>query len=108
GVSAKEFMEELRGIDADQINFHINSPGGEVFDVVAIYNTLVQHKASVTVYIDGLAASAASFIAQAGDEIIISPFATVMIHDGSAVVWGNEEQMRGTADVLGKLSNTIA
>jgi ATP-dependent Clp endopeptidase proteolytic subunit ClpP len=108
GVSAREFVQQIRNLDVEQINMHIHSPGGEIFDGVAIYNALIQHKANVTVFIDGLAASAASFIAQAGDEIFISPSATVMIHDGAAVVWGNEADMRATADLLGKLSNTIA
>ena len=81
-ISAKQFSEELKKIPetVNKINVRINSPGGDVFDGIAIYNRLKQHKAKKIVYIDGLAASIASIIALAGDEIIIGEGALFMIH----------------------------
>lgn len=108
GISAKDFVKELTALDADEINLHINSPGGDVFDGVAIYNALRMHSAKVTVYVDSLAASAASFIAQSGDEVIMLRNAEMMIHDASALAWGNEEDMLKTANILGRISNNIA
>lgn len=108
GTTAADFTRELATLDVEQINLHINSPGGEIFDGVAIYNAVKSHKANVTVYVDALAASAASFIAQAGDEIIMTRNATMMIHDGMAICIGNEKDMLDTADLLNKLSNNIA
>src|SRR4051794_21023401 len=66
GVAAADFVRELAEIDASVINLHINSPGGSVFDGIAIYQALVQHKAKIIVHIDGWAASIASVIAMAG------------------------------------------
>lgn len=108
GTQAKKFVKDLRALEVEEIELHLNSPGGEVFDAVAIYNALLQHKAHVTVFIDGLAASAASFIAQAGDTISMARNATMMIHDASAFCWGNSADMRKTADILEMLSNNVA
>jgi ATP-dependent protease ClpP protease subunit len=108
GTSAQRFSDRVRDLDVTQINLHLNSPGGSVFDGVAIYNTLASHKANVTVYVDGLAASAASFIAQAGDEIIMLKGSVMMIHDASGMAWDNADGMRKTADILDLLSNNIA
>lgn len=108
GVNAQDFAKELLAIDASAINLHLNSPGGAVFDGVAIYNALKMHSAEVTVYVDGLAASAASFIAQAGDKVVMMTGSTMMIHDGMAVAIGNEQDMLDTAAILSKISNNIA
>jgi ATP-dependent protease ClpP protease subunit len=108
GTEASEFVKELTALDADFLNVHINSPGGEIFDGLAIYNALKQNKADVTVYVDGLAASAASFIAQAGNNVVMARNAQMMIHDGVAMAYGNEQDMLDTAELLGKLSNNIA
>lgn len=108
GTEASEFVKQLQDIDAASIQLHINSPGGEVFDGLAIFNALKQHKTKVNVYIDGLAASAASFIAQAGDTVTIARNAQLMIHDGIAFAYGNEKDMLDTAGLLGKISNNIA
>ena len=108
GTDASEFVKELTALDADTFNVHINSPGGEIFDGLAIYNTLKQHKATVNVYVDGLAASAASFIAQAGDKVVMARNAQMMIHDGIAMAYGNEQDMLDTAILLSQLSNNIA
>lgn len=108
GTEASTFVKELNDIDSKELELHLNSPGGEIFDGLAIYNALKQHKAKVTVYVDGLAASAASFIAQAGDEVVMARNAQLMIHDGIAFAYGNEQDMLDTAKVLSSLSNNIA
>lgn len=108
GTAASDFVSQLNDIDANEMELHLNSPGGEIFDGLAIYNALKQHKAKVNVYVDGLAASAASFIAQAGDEVIMARNAQLMIHDGIAFAYGNEQDMLDTASILSDLSNNIA
>lgn len=108
GTEAADFVKELNKIDAPLLELHLNSPGGEIFDGLAIYNALRQHKAEVHVYVDGLAASAASFIAQGGTKLIMARNAEMMIHDGIAFAYGNEQDMLDTARVLSNLSNNIA
>jgi ATP-dependent protease ClpP protease subunit len=108
GTDASSLVDQLKEIDSDKLDLHLNSPGGEVFDGIAIYNALKSHKAEVTVYVDGLAASAASFIAQAGDKVVMARNAQMMIHDGIALAYGNEKDMLDTAAVLSKISNNIA
>ena len=108
GTTAQEFVESLNKIETSKITLRLNSPGGEVFDGLAIHNALVRHEAKVSVFVDALAASAASFIAQAGDEIYMAKGSVMMIHDGMAICMGNEEDMLKTAGVLKKLSNNIA
>ncbi len=108
GVGAKEFMAELVDIDTDKITLHLNSPGGEVFDGMAIYSTLRQHPATVHVIIDSLAASIASVIAMAGDTIEIAPSAMMMVHDGLGLAVGNAGDHREMADLLDKVSDNIA
>lgn len=108
GVNASEFVTELAALDVENINLYVNSPGGSVFDGTAIMNALRRHKAHVTATVDGLAASAASFIVQAADEVVMGFGAEMMIHDASAVCWGNAADMEETAKVLNQLSETIA
>lgn len=108
GISADQFVSELRAITAGTIRLRINCPGGDVFDGLAIYQALISHPARVEVQIDGLAASAASYIAQAGDHVTIGPSAMVMIHDAWGGCMGNAADMRGTADLLDKISDSIA
>lgn len=105
---ASEFIKQISAIKTPNIELHLNSPGGDIFDGVAIYNALKQHSAKVTVVVDALAASAASFIAQAGDEIIMTEGAMMMIHDGRAGVYGPAADMRKTAGILDQLSNNVA
>lgn len=107
-VTAKRFMQQINALDVEHINLHINSPGGYVFDGVAIQNVLKQHKATVTVYIDGLAASIASVIALAGDEILIADNAYVMIHNPWSVVLGEAKDMLKEAELLDKITEGIA
>ena len=108
GVTANDFISDLRDIKSSKIALHINSPGGDVFDGVAIYNALKRHKAEITVWIDGIAASAASFIAMAGDEVVMSSHSQIMIHDASGLVIGPAYDMRKMAEILGKSSDSIA
>lgn len=108
GIQTSDFVKELNDLDVDEIELHLNSPGGSAFDGIAIYNALRQHQAKVTVIVDGLAASAASAVAMSGDEIIMCRGSSMMIHDASAIAWGNAATCRKTADVLDKLSNNYA
>jgi len=108
GTSAAGFVEQLNAISTPKLNIHINSPGGDVFDGVAIHSALMASKAHVTVYIDGIAASAASFIAMAGDNIVMARNATMMIHEASGLVWGNKRDCKKQMELLDKLDNNIA
>jgi ATP-dependent Clp endopeptidase proteolytic subunit ClpP len=107
GVSASEFVADLAGVKGD-LEVHINSPGGSVFDGLAIYNAIAQRPGNVTTVVDGLAASAASFIAQAGKTRIVAPGAMVMIHDAHGLCIGNEADMTETAALLAKASSNLA
>lgn len=108
GVSAKEFAKALEPhADAEQINLYINSPGGIVWDGVSIYNILKRHKANITAYVDGIAASIASLILQAGDERIIADGALVMLHKPWSVVVGNTTDMLNEAVELDKIENSL-
>lgn len=108
GVTASDFASDLRDITASKIKLRINSPGGECYDGIAIYNTLVQHSAQVDVQVDALAASAASFIAMAGDRVEVCQNAEMMIHDASGFCWGNAAEMRRMVEMLDRMSDNIA
>ena len=110
GVSAKEFAVALAALpeDVHTIHLHINSPGGMVFEGVAILNQLRQHQAKVVAIVDGLAASAASFIACGADEVQMSPNTQLMIHDAWGLAIGNAATMRDAGDLLDRLSDNIA
>ena len=98
-ITPKKFKAELMESDGD-ISVWINSPGGDVFAASQIYNMLKEYKGKVTVKIDGLAASAASVIAMAGDEILMSPVAMLMIHNPSTLIWGEETDMVKAKEML--------
>lgn len=108
GVTAKNFQEDLTKIKSKQIDLHINSPGGDVFDGMAIYNLIRQHPANVTTYIDGLAASIASVIALAGDEIYMAENALMMVHNPYGMAAGEASDMRKMADRLDVVRGSIA
>ncbi len=108
GVSAHDLSAQLQDISASSIDVHINSPGGDVFDGIAILNILRGHPATIDVIVDGLAASAASFIAMAGDTITMMPNSQMMIHDASGICVGNPADMVNMADLLDKCSDNIA
>jgi ATP-dependent protease ClpP protease subunit len=107
-VSAKDFVAELQAVETDRIEMHINSPGGDVWDGLAILNALRAHPAAVTTVIDGIAASAASFIAMAGEEVVMMANAELMIHDASGVALGDAALMRQMAEDLDRESDNIA
>jgi len=108
GVSAKAFLADLGKLpDKAPLTLRLNSPGGSVFDAVAIYNALQRHAGTVTVSIDGIAASAASYIAMAGDEIIMPENAFLMIHDPSGMVMGTAADMRAMAEALDKIGGSL-
>lgn len=107
GTDASTVVKKITDLDVDVINVRINSPGGLVFDGYAIYNALVAHKATVVVHIDGLAASIASVIAMAGDEIIMAENAQLMIHLPTVGVRGQSKSLRDQADVLDQLTASI-
>ena len=108
GVTAKGFLAELGALPDDAaIDLRLNSPGGSVFDAVAIYNALKRHTGEITVWIDGIAASAASYIAMAGDTIVMPENAFLMIHDPSGLVMGTAEDMRSTAEALDKVKGSL-
>ena len=107
-LTAEAFARELDAVTAPAIDLHINSPGGLVFDAVAIYSALQDHPATVDVSIDGLAASAASFVAMAGDTIAIQKPAKMFIHDALGLCWGNPADMLMMHNLLDELSDTIA
>ena len=110
GTSASEFVGVLDdlGPDIATIRLHINSPGGEVWDALAIYNGLRQHHARVQVVVDGIAASAASVIAMAGDEVVMSPGSELMVHDAWGLCVGNAAAMDKTSRDLAHTSQNIA
>lgn len=107
-VSATDFKTELDGIgEVENLNIYINSPGGSVFDGLAIHNILSRHKAYKTVHVDGLAASIASVIALAGDKLIIPENAFFMIHLPSAYSVGNATEFRKMADTLDQITEGL-
>jgi len=108
GVTAQDFVDELLAIDATTIELHVNSPGGDVFDGVAIMNALADHPATVNVVVDGIAASAASFIAIAGDTVKMNRGSQMMIHDAAGMCWGNAADMEQMKGLLDRVSDMIA
>ena len=108
GVSAKDFINDLGKLPGDAaLTLRLNSPGGSVFDAVAIYNALKRHAGPVTVSIDGIAASAASYIAMAGDDVVMPENAFLMIHDPSGLVMGTAADMRAMAEALDKIAGAL-
>ncbi len=104
-VSAFGFKKDLDNLgDVSEINVHINSYGGSTFQGLAIYNLLKQHKATINVYVDGIAASSASIIAMAGDKIFMPKTSLIMIHNCWTYVAGNAKELRKTAEDMEKLA----
>ncbi|WP_172419021.1 head maturation protease, ClpP-related [Geobacillus subterraneus] len=107
-TSAASFKKDLDEVgDVDTINLYINSPGGNVFEGVAIHNMLKRHKAKINVYVDALAASIASVIAMAGDTIHMPKNAMLMIHNPWTWTYGNAAELRKVADDLDRIGNSI-
>ncbi len=107
-VTAKQFAQELRDIgDVSVLNVHINSVGGDVFAGQAIHSMLCNHRATVNVYVDGLAASIASVVAMAGDKVIMPSNSMMMIHNPWTGCRGNANDFRKAADDLDKIGDSI-
>lgn len=108
GISAGDFIKEIRSnMDAKVINLSIHSPGGSALDGIAIFNALKGHPASVNAHVDGIAASAASFILMAGDHISMPEDSFIMIHNAFGMAMGDSDDMRDMADVLDKIGSTM-
>ena len=109
GVAPESFVKAVYAVDPSHtINLRVNSPGGSVFAARAMEQALRAHKGKVVVHIDGLAASAATFVSMAGDEIVMSKGAMFMIHKAWTGMWGNAEDLRKEADLLDKIDGTLA
>ena len=108
-VSAKQFIDALNAIDpkVEDIRLRINSPGGDVFDGVAIYNALKNHKAKITAHVDGIAASIASVIAMAADKIIMPSNAFMLVHNSQGFSMGTAEEMHALAADLERIDKSI-
>lgn len=107
GVNASMFRDMLKDAKGQTIELSINSPGGDVFDGIAIYNELKEHKGKVSVRVMGLAASAASIVAMAGDEVIIGEGAHLMIHKAWTMALGDAMELRKTADMLEGIDGSL-
>lgn len=108
GVNAIDIVQALDGMSGD-VDLHINSGGGAIFEGAAIYSTLDNYAGgTIHGFVDGVAASAASVIAMACETITMEPAATMMVHAGSGGVWGTAKDMRSLADVLDMLTETMA
>lgn len=108
GCTADDLIAELRDITAPRMRVRINSPGGSVFEGIAIANALRAHPASVTVQVDAIAASIASVIAMSGDRIEMAPNSMMMIHDASGLCMGNATDMEEMGELLDLISDNIA
>lgn len=108
GVGAKDVISALNAAkDAPVLNIRINSPGGSVFEGRAIMEAIKRFEGKTVAHIDSLCASAATSIACACDEVVMSDAALYMIHNASGLVWGDKADMRHTADLLEKVEGSI-
>lgn len=105
-VTPQMFKDELEEVVGD-ITVNINSPGGDVFAAAQMYNILRAHRGKVTVFIDSLAASAASVVAMAGDVVEISPVGMLMIHNPATMAWGDHTEMEKTLATLNEVKESI-
>ena len=103
GVDAKEFVQQIESIKANTIHVRINSPGGDVFDGRAIAAALQRNSAKIIAHVDGMAASSASWIALAADEVQIAPGAFFMIHNSWTMSVGDKRDMADTAKLLDQI-----
>jgi ATP-dependent protease ClpP protease subunit len=108
GVTSQDMVSELSALNVAEITLHLNSPGGDVFDGIAIMNALRDHPANVTVKVDALAASIASVIAQAGNKIIMGRNSMMMIHNASGWAQGEAADLRKMAELLDDTTKNIA
>lgn len=107
-LDATEFVQAVHAIDAKAIDLHVNSVGGFVWDAVSMYEALRSHPATVHTHVDGVAASAASFLALAGDTVETAKGSRWMVHDAQIVAMGSPAEVREYADLGDAISNDIA
>lgn len=108
GISAKRFADDVKSLGKiDTLNVRVNSPGGDVFDGLAIYNVLKRHPANVVMDIDGMALSIASVIVMAGDQINMAKNAMLMIHDPWTISAGTAEDFRKQADLMDQVKGNL-
>ena len=107
GVTAQEFINDIKGLKDMPINLRINSLGGDVFDGMAMYNVIKRREAKTTVYIEGIAASIATIIALGADEVVMAENSLFMIHNAWGGTMGEAKDMRKTADTLDKISSEL-
>jgi len=108
GISAKKFVDELRALgNVKKITLRLNSPGGDVIDGLAIYNSLARHPAELTVVVDGIAASMASVVAMAGKKLLMPNNTFLMIHNPAGLVLGDADDMRSLAAVLDSVKKSL-
>jgi ATP-dependent protease ClpP protease subunit len=108
GVTAADFVTDLAAIDASEVTVRINSPGGAVWDGVAMLNALRGHAATVTTVVDGIAASIASVVAMGGDKVVMNKNSSMMVHNAWNVAVGNADELQAEADRLRAFSTNIA
>jgi ATP-dependent protease ClpP protease subunit len=108
GMTAGDFVRDVGSLDVDELHVHLNSPGGDVDEGVAIANVLRQHSGRVVVHVDGMAASAASVVAMAGDEVVMGIGSQLMVHDAWGVAIGNSAEITAYARRLDSTSDAIA
>lgn len=105
--SALDLLQELRNTSAERIHLRINSPGGSVFEAVAMFNLLKETQAEIIVHIDGTAASCAGWVAMCGDRIEMGEAARLMIHRATMMTWGDAEELRKDAELMESLEDSI-
>ena len=109
GIRAIDLITQINDGDTKlPLNVYVNSPGGDLIDAIAIFNAIKRYEGNTTVYVDGVAASAASYICMAFDRVVMPKNTVMMIHDPISHSFGNADDMRETADLLDKFKNSIA
>jgi len=108
GITAQDFISEMKEYKDTPVNLRINCIGGDVFDGMAMYNIIKKREAKTTAYIEGIAASMGSVIALAADEVVMAENSLFMIHNAWGGAMGEAEDMRKTASILEKISGEIA
>jgi ATP-dependent Clp protease protease subunit len=107
GVSPGTFARTLNAMTTPEIHLRVKSPGGSVFAARAMEQSIREHSSRIITHIDGLAASAASFLILPSDEIIIAPGSFIMIHKASTLAWGNQDDLLKTANLLGQIDASL-
>lgn len=108
GSTAIELVEAFDAADGIPVDIHVNSGGGDVFEAHAMHTAILSYKGEVVVHIDGIAASAASYLGLGADRIVIAPHALMMIHKASMFTYGNANELRNSAETLETLDNSLA